>query len=138
MTAGLGVTLMKAEVSMRWGSWFMFIFGLNLEQIMILTSPWDKWNCDITMCSSGVIYSFIFSQVSDCSHTLVGCWELHWAGRGADHKAGTGLLPTVFSVRPSPGPPHRQPLPGPGSQPGSSECSSVRRRSPGILFSFYR
>lgn len=35
--AGGRATLVEIDLSMRWCSWFMFNFGLDLEQIVILT-----------------------------------------------------------------------------------------------------
>lgn len=66
---------MKVDLSMRRCPWFMFLFGLDLEQMVILTPHQNKWTCDISRNVSFWIhvFCFTFSEVSEC-YTLVGCW----------------------------------------------------------------
>lgn len=89
---------MKVDLSMRRCPGFMFLFGLNLEQMLILIPHQNKWTCDISHNVSFWmhVFCFPFSEVSELSYScgmLVSCTETL---RGAHQKAGETGQPTVL------------------------------------------
>lgn len=96
--AGLRTTLVEAALSVRWCSWFMFNFGLNLEQIMILTLTQNKQNCDVFHNLPFWIHLFyvMFSQVSEYYDSLVRRGGLHWDFDRADCRWGARGLPPML------------------------------------------